>query len=35
MKSILKRLAELEKKTEKVVYTVEYENGKQEKLQWG
>ena len=35
MKSILKRLAELEKKTEKAVYTVEYENGTQEKLQWG
>lgn len=35
LQSILKRLAELEKKTEKAVYTVEYENGAKENLIWG
>lgn len=35
LQNILNRLAELEKKTEKASYTVEYENGTQEKLQWG
>ena len=35
MQSILKRLAELEKKTEKTIYTVEYENGAKENLIWG
>ena len=35
LQNILKRLAELEQKTAGAVYTVEYENGTQEKLQWG
>ena len=36
MQSILKRLIELEKQTQgKALYTVVYENGEQEKLDWG